>query len=140
MYVKKLKATEAIDAQTQAELDAELKNLVFQVANLAEEKKAIDTDVLDLTKIDGISEYMIICAGNSPAQLKAIARHIEESLSKIGIEPSHAEGKYGDKWFLLDYLDFIVHIIDEDARNFYNLEELWSGAIFIPANEWNESL
>ena len=53
------------------------------------------------------------------------------------MEPSHKEGKYGDKWFLLDYTDFIVHIIESEARSFYNLEELWHNAFFIPHEDWN---
>lgn len=114
------------------------KDLIFQVAQLAEDKKAIDTEVLDITKLADIADYIIISSGDNPAQLKAIARHIEETLSKQGIEPVHKEGNYGDKWFLIDYLDFVVHIIDEEARQFYNLEELWSKAFFVPRDEWEQ--
>lgn len=119
-----------------ADSNKKIQSIVFKAANFAEEKKAIDTEILDITKFADISDYVIICSGDNSAQLKAIARHIEESLSSLGIEPTHKEGKYGDKWFLLDYLDFVVHVIDEDARHFYNLEELWSGAKFIPSDEW----
>jgi ribosome-associated protein len=72
------------------------------------------------------------------SQLKAIASHIEDSLSKLGMEPAHKEGRYGEKWYLLDYIDFVVYVIQDEARHFYNLEELWSEAIFIPSPEWNE--
>ncbi|MCE2928815.1 MAG: ribosome silencing factor [Candidatus Caenarcaniphilales bacterium] len=112
------------------------KELIFKVARLAEDKKAVDTEILDLKNIADIADYVLITSGQTPPQLKAIARHIEESLSLEGIEPSHKEGTYGDKWFLLDYLDFVVHIIDHEAREFYNLEELWSRALFVPNSEW----
>ena len=110
--------------------------VVFYEAQLAEDKKATDTEILDITSIAEIADYVIICSGSTAPQLKAIARHIEESLTKIGMEPAHKEGHYGDKWFLLDYIDFVVHIIQEEAREFYNLEELWKNALFLPRDEW----
>lgn len=126
-------------AKQPSDLDRKiLKQLVFDVANLAEDKKATDTEVLDITKVAAdIADYIVIASAGNPAQLKAIAKHIEESLSERGMEPNHKEGKYGDKWFLLDYLDFVVHIIDESSREFYNLEELWHEAVFIPRDEWS---
>lgn len=113
-----------------------IKEQVYKAARFAEDKKAIDTEILDIRKISDIADYIIISGASSPAQLKAIARHIEDSFAKEGFEPALREGKYGDKWFLLDYLDFVIHVIDEEARSFYNLEELWSGAHFIPRDEW----
>lgn len=110
--------------------------VVFIAAQLADEKKAIDTEILDIRAEQQLYDYMMITSGSSPAQLKAIAANIEDSFAKQGMEPSHKEGKYGDKWFLLDYSDFIVHVIDHQARDFYNLEELWSKAHFIPEEEW----
>ena len=86
--------------------------------------------------LQDIADYIVICSAKTAPQLKAIAAHIEDSLSKLGMEPAHKEGKYGEKWFLLDYIDFVVHIIQEDARDFYNLEELWDDAVFIPSLEW----
>jgi ribosome-associated protein len=116
---------------------ADLRKLVFEVAKLAEDKKAIDTEILDITQVADIADYVIITSASSPAQLKAISRYIEETLSEREMEPTHKEGKYGTKWYLLDYLDFVVHIIDESAREFYNLEELWKEAVFIPRDEWS---
>lgn len=110
--------------------------LVYLAAALAEDKKSIDTEILDIRSLADITDYLMISSGESTAQLKAIAASIETGLSKLGLEPAHKEGKYGDKWFLLDYVDFIVHIIQEDARDFYKLEELWNKAQFIPPEEW----
>ncbi len=113
-----------------------LEKLVFHVAKLAEDKKATDIEILDIRSIADIADYVIIVSGSSKAQLKAISEYIENELSQLKIEPAHKEGKYGDKWFLFDYVDFVVHIIDEEAREYYNLEELWSNAFFIPRDEW----
>lgn len=117
---------------------SQTKELVYQVAKLAEDKKAEDTEILDITKIADIADFVIITSAQTAPQLKAIASHIEDSLTKIGLEPAHKEGKYGDKWFLLDYIDFVVHIIQTDAREFYNLEELWSKASFVSPAEWSK--
>lgn len=112
------------------------RDLVFYAAQLAEDKKATDVEILDVSEIGDIADYVLICSGSTTPQLKAIARHIEESISKFDMEPAHKEGKYGDKWFLLDYIDCVIHVIDQKAREFYNLEELWSKAFFIPRDEW----
>ncbi len=109
---------------------------VFYAAQIAEEKKAIDTEILDVRQLTDLADYIMVTSGDNPAQLKAIAEHIEDSLSLQDIEPEHTEGKYGDKWLLLDYGDFVVHIIDLKAREFYDLEELWNKAFFIPRDEW----
>jgi ribosome-associated protein len=106
------------------------------VAKLAEDKKGEDTEILDITKVADIADYVLITSAQTAPQLKAIASHIEDSLTKMGMEPAHKEGKYGDKWFLLDYIDFVVHVIQSDAREFYNLEELWSKASFVSPLEW----
>jgi ribosome-associated protein len=108
------------------------KSLAYRIAELAEDKKATDVEILDMRKLADITDYVLIASANNTAQLKAISRHIEEALSELGLEPGHKEGNYGDKWFLLDYVDVVVHIIHDEARNFYNLEELWSQAVFLP--------
>ena len=125
---------------TDQELDLEPKALAFRIAAYCEDKKAIDTEVLDISGVSDIADFIVICSGESPAQLKAIARNVEESMTDVQkVEPVLKEGKYGDKWYLLDYSDVIVHIIESSAREFYNLEELWQDALFIPRNEWAEN-
>ena len=110
----------------------ELDELIYAAAEAAEAKKALELEVIDISKISDLADYVLICSGESAAQLKAISQSVEGTLSAKGIEPNHKEGKYGDKWFLLDYTDFIVHIIEQEAREFYNLEELYSKGDFLP--------
>lgn len=124
---KEVKASRSIDSR----------ELAYKAARLAHDKKATDIEVLDLRNCADFTDFVVIASGQASPQLKAIARHIEENLSLESIEPGHIEGKYGDKWFVLDYIDFVVHIIDHEARDFYNLEELWSKAFFIPEDEWH---
>ena len=114
------------------------KELALSIAKLCEDKKASDTELLDISQISDLADYIIISSGESSSQLKAIARHVEESLTERGLEPNVKEGKYGDKWYLLDYGNVIVNIIQSEARLYYNLEELWQHAHFIPVSEWGE--
>lgn len=114
-----------------------IEETVFLAANAAEDKKSIETQVIDVRAITDYYDYLIIASGDSVFQLKAIAGQVEDSLSEYGLEPSHAEGKRGDRWILLDYSDFVVHVIDENLRDYYKLEEFWGHGIFIDKNEWH---
>ena len=109
------------------------------MARLADDKKGEDIEVIDIMQLKDIADYIVIASAQTAPQLKAIASHVEDSLSKLGMEPAHKEGRYGEKWFLLDYIDFVVHVIQEDARHYYSLEELWTEANFIPSPEWQDS-
>ena len=129
-------------SKTKQDISAEMttKEMACHVAQLAGDKKAEDIEVIDVSKIStDIADFVVICSAETVPQLKAISAHIEDSLAKTGMEPAHKEGHYGDPWFLLDYTDFIVHIISTEAREFYNLEELWSKADFIPSMEFLQS-
>jgi ribosome-associated protein len=119
----------------------ESKEFAFKIAKLCEDKKASDIEVIDIIKFGKIADYYIICSGESEAQLKAISKYIEESISDdLDLEPRVKEGKYGDKWFLLDYIDVVVHVIGSEAREFYNLEELWQAGKFLSPNEWSSEM
>lgn len=67
----------------------------------------------------------MICTGTSVRQTQAIADSVDERLKRSGIRASHIEGRADGEWILMDYLDFVVHIFTERAREFYDLERLW---------------
>lgn len=95
----------------------------------AEEKKAVRTSVLDLREIASFTEFFIITSGTNQRQVQAIADEIEEQLKKqLGDRPVRTEGYSTAEWILMDYGDFIVHIFDQKAREFYDLERLWRDA------------
>jgi ribosome-associated protein len=89
------------------------------------DKKARDVVVIDLEGICSFSDFFIICSGSSNRQTQSIADNIEEKLRDEGLRPSHIEGQREGEWILVDYLDFVVHIFTETAREFYDLERLW---------------
>lgn len=87
---------------------------------------------LDLRKLDEApTDFFIICEGNSDTQVKAIANNIEKFvIEKMGERPSHTEGTQQGKWVLVDYFNTVVHVFYRETREFYQLEDLWSDAIF----------
>lgn len=68
---------------------------------------------------------MVIATGTSSTHVKAIADEVEYQLDEAGISVSHIEGYRSNSWILLDYVDVIVHIFSDEAREFYDLERLW---------------
>jgi ribosome-associated protein len=107
----------------------EIREQVALVLAAAEAKKAEDVRVLELPKeSSAFTDYFVVCSGANPRQVQAIADEVDERLSKAGFEPNHREGYDRGDWILLDYVDFVVHIFNESARKFYDLERLWKSA------------
>ena len=85
--------------------------------------------VLDLRKAGGFTDYFVICSGNNPRQITAIADSVRETLKKeLGERPALAEGVDKSEWILLDYFNFVVHVFSRECRAFYALERLWGSA------------
>lgn len=91
----------------------------------AAEKKAINSVVLDLREIASFTDYFVITSGSNERQVQAISDEIVETLKKAGTAAARVEGYKTAEWILLDYGDFVVHVFDEKARTFYDLERLW---------------
>lgn len=97
-----------------------------------QEKKGFDIVKLDLRKIPGtITDFFVICSGNSDTQIDAVAGSVEEEVVKSAKElPWHKEGIQNKEWILLDYIDVVVHVFKKDRREFYDIESLWGDADF----------
>ncbi len=98
------------------------------IADIAVDKKATDVVLLDIRSQSVIADYFVICTGNNPRQIQAIASAIEEKLSDLNIPAKGFEGAADNGWMLLDCGDVIVHIFGPLEREFYRLERLWSTA------------
>jgi ribosome-associated protein len=94
----------------------------------AQDRKAIDLDILNLKGVCAFTDFFVICSGTSSRHMQAICDAILEELEKSGVSPTHVEGYGQAEWILLDYLDFVVHIFSERARSFYDLNRLWKSA------------
>lgn len=107
------------------ELDA---NVVAAV-RAAEEKKALNIVVLDLRELASFTDYFIIASGTNIRQVQAIADEVVEQLKKKGKRASRVEGYSTAEWVLVDYGDFVLHVFEDKARKFYDLERLWREAV-----------
>jgi len=105
------------------------KQQVGDVIHACLSKKAERISILELDKEHGgFTDYFVICSGSNPRQIQAISDEVEQRLSRTGLPPAHIEGYKQAEWILLDYVDFVVHVFSEKAREFYDLERLWKSA------------
>lgn len=103
----------------------------------AAEKKATGIVALDLREIASFTEFFVIASGGNQRQVQAISDEISEQIKKqLNRKPVRVEGYSAAEWVLIDFGDFIVHIFDMDARDFYDLERLWrdAGRVSLPEN------
>ena len=91
-------------------------------------KKGKEIRLIRIDKITTLAEYFVICTGTSNTQINALGDEVEKELTLAGEEPLHREGYRGGTWVLLDYGCIVVHVFNDEARKFYNLERLWSDA------------
>jgi ribosome-associated protein len=111
----------------------------------ASDKKALDVVVIDLREIATFTDYFVISSGANQRQVQAIADEVVEKLKKAGSPAARVEGYRSAEWVLVDYGDFIVHVFEDKARRFYDLERLWREGkrIVLPpelANQTDSSL
>jgi ribosome-associated protein len=100
------------------------------IIDCIQEKKGSGIIQINLTNTDNsVCDFFIIAHGDSSTQVKAIAAHIEDHLRKQQkIRPLHTEGYENAQWVLLDYNTIVVHIFQQETRDYYKLEELWADA------------
>ena len=91
----------------------------------AEEKKALDIKVLDLTGVSSFTDFFVICTGSSAKQNQAISDEVAMRMKKRGELPLSVEGYNQAEWVLTDYGDVVVHALTPKARTYYDLERLW---------------
>lgn len=97
-----------------------------EVVAAAQDRKAVDLRVLHVDQISDFTEYFLICSGTSDRQVQAIAEAVQEHLRDVRTRPVGVEGFREGSWILMDYGDFVIHIFDEENRDFYGLERLWA--------------
>jgi len=114
---------------------------VLIALHAASEKKAIDPVVLDLRDVASFTDYFVIVSGANERQVQAISDEVYEQLKKTGSPAVRVEGYKTAEWILLDCGDFVVHVFEQKARKFYDLERLWreSKRVALPAEFTGES-
>ena len=103
-------------------------DLARRIVELAEDKKAADIVLLDLTGLTTLADAFVICSGGSERQIAAIADGIIEGLRDESTKPIGREGTPASHWVLVDYGSVIVHVFTPPERDYYQLEKHWSNA------------
>ena len=103
----------------------ELAHAIFDVLDA---KKAKNIKVLRVNDQTVITDYFVICTGNSSTQVKSLGGEVEYKIGLRGVDPAHFEGRDNNGWIVLDYDSVIVHIFNRENRDFYNLEKLYGDA------------
>ena len=108
----------------------ETEELVKRITEGIQEKKGKDIVVADLRETDNsVCKYFVICEGNTPTQVAAIADSVSDYVRiNAGVKPIAVEGLRNARWVAMDYSDVLVHIFVPQDRDFYNLENLWADA------------
>lgn len=107
----------------------EINDLILEGIQDIKGKNIVKLDLRHLE--DSPTDYFIVCEGESNTQVKAISESIHRKLKEEGaLYPSHAEGQRNARWICMDYFTTVVHIFYKEARDFYELEDLWSDAVF----------
>lgn len=117
-------------------MDMSISKEMVQIAyNALDEKLAMDINVIDISEITSICDYFVVASGRNEHQVQAMADEVEMKLGQAGHTECRIEGYQGARWILMDYNDIVVHIFNEEDREFYNLERLWRDGKFLDVEE-----
>jgi ribosome-associated protein len=112
------------------------KELAIACARAAEQIQAEDIRVIDLGGVSSLTDYMVVCSGTSLPHLKAVMRDVEKEMAEqYNVSAVNAEGNADSRWVVLDYIDVMVHIMHDDLRELYGLEDLWANGKEV---QWQE--
>lgn len=104
-------------------------------ARIAASKQGEAVVILDVRELITITDYFVILSGTSDRHVKTLSDEIVRGLKEMGVRPVRREGEAGSTWILLDFVDFVVHVFNEEDRAFYRLENLWRDA---PVVAWED--
>ena len=129
--MSKLSSEQTIATQKQPQVQSAVssKELAWQIAIAADDKKAEDIVLLKVTDVSYLADYFVLITGFSPTQLRAIAESVEEQIEeKYNLSPVRVSGKKEGHWLVQDYEEVIVHTFLPEEREYYNLEAFWGHA------------
>lgn len=102
-----------------------MNNKIDIIKKALEDKKALNIEILDVSAQTSLADYFVIASCQSTVQVKACVDEVEEKLEEIDVKVNHTEGYRGGNWILMDYGDVIVHVMQQEVREFYSIERLW---------------
>ena len=105
------------------------RRFAIEAARLAAETRGRDVVVLDVSNLSPVTDYYVIATGTSARQMRTVVDQVTEMAGeRFGIKALGSSGYEGEQWILSDYVDVIVHVFSEEARGFYDLDNLWGDA------------
>lgn len=110
---------------------SESRALAVDIADIIAETPALETVVIDIHEHSAIADVFVICSGENERQLRAIYREVIDEMGKRKQNPLRMEGDTTSGWMLIDFGDVVVHIFNDEIRNFYDLEGRWADAPII---------
>ncbi len=116
----------------------ESKALAAIAVRALDEKKATNIEIIDIDGISPLADFFVIASGSNFSQLDAMVDGVQEKATLAGFEPDHIEGHRNANWTLLDYKGVVVHIFDEEAREFYDLDRIWKDGKKVSLSELEE--
>lgn len=100
-----------------------------EMVKILDKKKGRDIQLLEIRNLSTLGDYFILASGNSNTQVKALSDDVDDEMNKqFKVNPLRIEGQQAAQWILMDYGDVMVHIFQDEARSFYDLERLWRDA------------
>jgi len=111
------------------------RQLAIEEARLLDATRCHDVVVLDVTGLSSVTDFYVIGTGTSGRQMKGLMKQVEELAMQRGNHSMARSGYDGEMWLLCDLVDVVVHVFNQDAREYYDLDSLWGDARRV---EWRE--
>ncbi len=118
--------------------DADSMTVAEAIHDALYDKKGRNIKVLHVEDKTVIADYFVICTGTSGTQVRSLANEVEYKLSLRGLQPISSEGRDNSSWVIVDYGSVIVHVFNRDARDFYNLDKLYSATVEVEMENLKE--
>jgi ribosome-associated protein len=103
-------------------------DLAIATATLASQTRCHHVVVLDVRGLSPITDYLVIATGTSARQMRSVIDDLAEAATERGQTPLARSGTDGESWMLIDFVNVVVHLFNQEARQFYDLENLWGDA------------
>ena len=107
-------------------VDAAPKELAEKIAEILDNKKGKDVKIIEVGDKTIIADYFVLANGNSSTHVRSLVDEVEFRMGERGVAPMRTEGGNGTSWKVLDFASVIVHVFDREAREFYNLDKLYT--------------
>ena len=119
---------QAVSKHATGERNVSTESLLKEIQAEIEDRKGEQLVILDMRDLSTVTDFFVLATGNSTPHLRALAEQTEVNLKKAGHKVFRKAGDNNSGWYVLDYVDVVVHIMSAETREFYDLESLWSDA------------